>query len=83
MITLTSQELANLTGRAQPAAQIRWLNDRNWLFEIGFDGLPKVAAAYFERRLVHGVKVTQPDQEANEIDAWAVNTNALKQNSTN
>lgn len=37
MITLTSQELANLTGRTQPAAQIRWLADRSWLYEIGAD----------------------------------------------
>lgn len=54
MITLVTEEIAELTGRSQPAAQIRWLKTRGWLFEIGGDGLPKVAKAYFDRRMVSG-----------------------------
>lgn len=37
MLTLTTQELSDLTGRTQPAAQIRWLQIHDWLFEIGAD----------------------------------------------
>ncbi len=54
MLTITTQDLAEITGRTQPAAQIRWLKARGWLFEIGGDGLPKVATAYFDRRMVLG-----------------------------
>lgn len=57
MLTLTTEQLSILTGRTQPAAQIRWLKGRNWRFEVGFDGLPKVAFAYFERRMVFGEDV--------------------------
>lgn len=54
MLTLTISELSGITGRVQPAAQIRWLKAHGWLFEVGGDGLPKIASAYFERRMVHG-----------------------------
>jgi hypothetical protein len=54
MLTITKQDLADLTGRRQPAAQIRWLRTYGWVFEIGADGMPKVANAYFDRRMVHG-----------------------------
>lgn len=35
MLILTSEELIELTDRLQPAAQIRWLKERGWLYEIG------------------------------------------------
>lgn len=54
MLTMSTNELSSLTGRVQPAAQIRWLKASGWLFEIGGDGLPKVATAYFDRRMVLG-----------------------------
>lgn len=54
MLTLLKTELHSLTGLIQPAAQIRWLKANGWLFEVGGDGLPKVASAYFELRMVHG-----------------------------
>lgn len=37
MLTLSARQLKDLTGRIQPAAQIRWLKDRDWLFETGAD----------------------------------------------
>ncbi|WP_377705866.1 DUF4224 domain-containing protein [Pseudoduganella sp. UC29_71] len=37
MLTLTATELASLTGRTQPAAQIRWLDRQKWSYEIGAD----------------------------------------------
>lgn len=33
MITLTQEELFELTERSQPAAQIRWLKDHSWLYK--------------------------------------------------
>ncbi|WP_436144340.1 DUF4224 domain-containing protein [Duganella sp. LjRoot269] len=35
MLTLTHEELTDLTDRTQPMAQIRWLKDRRWLYEVG------------------------------------------------
>lgn len=35
MLTLTSTEIAELTDRTQPSAQIRWLTAHGWLFEVG------------------------------------------------
>lgn len=54
MLTLTASELSSITGRSQPAAQVRWLRTHGWIHEIGSDGLPKVASAYFQRRMVKG-----------------------------
>jgi hypothetical protein len=48
---LTPDELAALTGRQRPAAQVRWLRAHGWPHEIGADGRPKVLRAYAERRL--------------------------------
>lgn len=35
MLILTHDELRELTDRSQPAAQIRWLKECNWIYEIG------------------------------------------------
>lgn len=35
MLILTHTELIALTDRSQPAAQIRWLKERDWIFEVG------------------------------------------------
>lgn len=43
MLFLTLEELSTLTGRRMPAAQIRWLKKHHWIYDIGADGLPKVA----------------------------------------
>lgn len=37
MLTLTTEDLATLTGRSQPAAQIRWLEGQKWAYVIGAD----------------------------------------------
>ncbi len=47
MLTLSHDELVELTDRTQPMAQIRWLKDRAWLYEVGRNGRPKVARDYF------------------------------------
>jgi Domain of unknown function (DUF4224) len=35
MLFLTNEDLMDLTDRTQASAQIRWLEARNWIFEIG------------------------------------------------
>lgn len=35
MLILNHEELKDLTDRSQPAAQIRWLRERGWTFEVG------------------------------------------------
>jgi len=52
MFILPRNEISDLTWRTQPAAQIRWLRTHEWLFEVGSDGFPRVATAFFEKRLV-------------------------------
>lgn len=37
MLMLTAKELAALTGRTQPAAQVRWLQSQKWAYAIGAD----------------------------------------------
>lgn len=37
MLTLTHQDLNDLTGRTQAAAQIRWLKDHDWKYAVGLD----------------------------------------------
>jgi hypothetical protein len=53
-LTLTPNELVEVTGRKYAAHQIRWLADNGWRFFVGGDGLPKVDREYY-REMV-GVK---------------------------
>lgn len=70
MLTLSRNDIKSLTALEQPAAQIRWLKRNAWPFVIGADGLPKVAMAYFERRMVQGIK--DIDEEESGV-IWQVN----------
>ncbi len=49
---LTQEELALITDLVQPAAQIRWLTDHGWRFEIGASGRPKVLRAERDRKML-------------------------------
>ena len=49
---LTQDELAELTGLTQHAAQRRWLDQFGWIYEVDRNGRPKVAHKYLERRMV-------------------------------
>lgn len=57
---LTGDELEQLTGYRRAHEQRRWLEKRRWLHETNAAGVPRVARAYFERRLVGEVKVAEP-----------------------
>lgn len=49
---LSVAELEELTGYRRQHEQKRWLAARRWKFETNAAGAPRVARAYFERRLV-------------------------------
>lgn len=48
---LTSEEVEVLTGDTRAFMQIRWLIQRNWIFEISGSGAPVISRSYAERRL--------------------------------
>jgi hypothetical protein len=50
-LCLTRDEIAELTSRAQPAAQRRWLDQNGWCHAVDSDGYPKVLRAYAEGKL--------------------------------
>jgi hypothetical protein len=55
-LLLTAAQVQALTDRTYPRYQIAWLTAHGWKFDVGADGRPKIATAYFEQRL--GVKAT-------------------------
>lgn len=64
-LCLTPNEVIELTGRAQPKRQIVWLAANGWKFEVGGDGLPKVARSYFDARM----EVPQPKRRGPNLKA--------------
>lgn len=55
---LERAELIELTGYRRQHEQVRWLKARGWKLEVNAAGAPRVARAYFERRMV-GQAVTE------------------------
>jgi hypothetical protein len=53
---LTRDQLKDLTGRSQPTAQIRWLRERGWAFQIRADGRPVVSLDEFKGQMCSGSK---------------------------
>ena len=53
MLTLTREELFELTGRKRPSGMMAWLDSRNWIYEppARAGDVPKVAKAYFTARM--------------------------------
>lgn len=54
---LTKDEVAELTGYKKPSAQIRWLQEQQFGFVVGGDGIPKVLSQVVISRL--GGQTTQ------------------------
>lgn len=50
-IFLNADEVRELTGRAKPADQHKWLKHAGWLHELNAAGRPIVLRSYAERRL--------------------------------
>lgn len=65
---LSPAELHELTGYVRPSSQAAWLREHRWRFETNRAGHPRVARAYFERRMVskdaHAVDFPAPDWTA-------------------
>lgn len=49
---LTAEQTAWLTGRKRPKAQIKWLADRGYKFDVSAAGWPIVASKAVEERFV-------------------------------
>lgn len=61
---LDVDELHELTGYVTSCRQIEWLRRRGWRHEVNSAGRPKVARAYFERRMVGEVQAAEPGPAA-------------------
>lgn len=62
---LTADDIAQLTGYKRPSAQVRWLKNKSWKFDVNARGLPVVAVAEFHRHLVGGRAArSEPNFEA-------------------
>jgi hypothetical protein len=62
---LTPDEIQSLTGRVRPTAQARWLRQHGYRHTVNALGLPVVAVAEANRKLVGGAKTNQePNWEA-------------------
>lgn len=48
---LTKPQLRELTGTAQAARQLAWLDQNRWTYAIDAKGWPKVATAYHDIRM--------------------------------
>lgn len=48
---LTQEQLQELTERVRPTAQIKWLKEHGYPFDVGAEGNPKVLASVVESRL--------------------------------
>lgn len=57
---MSDAELVTLTGYKLASYQIGWLRHRGWRFETTAAGKPRVARAYFERRMVGEVSSPEP-----------------------
>lgn len=58
---LSPATLRSLTGYSQKVKQIEWLCEHHWPHEVDRFGRPRVAQAYYDRRLVNletGKRVT-------------------------
>lgn len=59
---LTPDELRDLTGRRQAARQIEWLRRYGWRFAVSAAGAPRVARAYFDKRMA-GTETAEPSNQ--------------------
>jgi hypothetical protein len=57
---LTDEELLSLTGYRIARYQVAWLTNRGWKFETNAAGAPRVARAYFERKMVGEASTAEP-----------------------
>jgi hypothetical protein len=68
-LTLTKDELIELTGKKRATAMARWLQFNGFSFRIGADGYPRVDRGHYQRVMSGGSvaaapRHTEPDFEA-------------------
>jgi hypothetical protein len=56
---LSASDIETLTGYQRPSAQVRWLRRHGWRFTVNALGLPVIALAEFNRRMVGGKASSQ------------------------
>ena len=44
-------EILEMTGLQQPFAQKRWLDHRNWIYEVDVRGRPKISREFFNAKM--------------------------------
>ncbi len=62
-LTLSAETLASITGRTTRPAQIAWLKEHGWQFELSADGAINVGQLYAHLRLA-GLHPGQVDVES-------------------
>lgn len=73
---LSQDEIADLTGLRQCAAQRRWLDANGWVYQQDVQGRPKVARCYFERKMTEEEAAVSADPIPKS--PWSVNTEAIR-----
>lgn len=66
-LTLTPEELRELTGYSQAPKQCAWLRARGFVFEVRRNGTPAVLRAHVERRMggaQPGIGAAEPNWSA-------------------
>lgn len=65
---LNKQELYVLTNKKHGRCMVRWLAEREWCFEVGDDGYPRVDRRYYDKRMMSGYADAeqQPNMKALE-----------------
>ena len=71
---LDDKQIVKLTGRKRRSAQIRWLKQRRYRYEVNELGNPVVSCSYVESRLGGVVNTAEPEPnwqaiQKNESDA--------------
>jgi hypothetical protein len=75
-LCLSDEEVREITDTPIRALQILWLKDHGWPFELSRLGRPKVARAFFERRMGVQDGETSPSTEPNWDAVEALNGGA-------
>lgn len=67
-LTLTAEELIEITARVRPSAQIRWLDRHGWPYVRGADGHPKVLRAFVQSS-IGGIALAHTSRPGPDWDA--------------
>jgi hypothetical protein len=66
-LTLTPDQVFELTGYKRSGDQMRWLRDHGWVFVLNAAGRPVISRAYAERRLGGEQAVGVPEPSLDHV----------------